>query len=330
MRKLLVVLFLLLNLDAQDEYNLGEGIQVASLPLYIGGYFSADYRKMDDETRYRMDDIAFLAYGSYKKISYMAELEYKGFYVHTKKDGQTTSETNKRLHVERLYMDYNIDENYRVRLGKYSSPIGYWNLLPVNVLRETTSSPISTKIIYAKFTTGLGITYSSYDNSEINVDVMLQHNKDLDDNYNNYKIDQHYGLGVNYEKDLYSYKINFGYFENKHSVVDEDKRYYYLASAKYEDEKYQFKGEFGSQYDSNFNKTTDYAFYLQGLYHLDEKHSLILRAEAYDNTLDDKKDEIGIFAYTYRPLYPVAIKGEYQLHSIEDERQFLFSFSVMF
>lgn len=330
MRKLLVVFLFLVSIHAEDEYVLGEGFQLASLPLYIGGYISVDYRNKDDENRYRIDDVALLSYGSYGKFSYMAEFEFKELYVYSNKDSKSDSQTNKTIHTERLYVDYNINENYRVRLGKYNSPIGYWNLLPVNVLRETTSSPVSSKIIYAKFTTGLGINYSSYNDSEINIDLMLQNNKDLDDSYNNYLVDKHYGFGVSYEKNNFAYKFNAGYFEDKGSAYDGGKRYYYLASAKYEEDKYQLKAEFGSQYNSHFNKTTDYALYLQSVYRVNEKHFLIARGEAYKNTLDSKKDEIGIVAYTYRPLYPVAIKGEYQFHSLHDENQFLFSFSVMF
>ncbi|MDQ1244698.1 MAG: hypothetical protein QG565_1038, partial [Campylobacterota bacterium] len=51
---------------------------------------------------------------------------------------------------------------------------------------------------------------------------------------------------------------------------------------------------------------------------------------SYDDNLNATDDDMLIFGYTYRPLYPIAIKSEYQFHSQSDQNQFLFSFSVLF
>lgn len=329
MRKIVIFCMVFFSLYG-GEYELGKGVQVGSLPLYLGGYVSLDYKNQNDENRYRLDDIAVMGYGSYEKLSYMAEFEFKEFYVDTEKDAKHTIEKDNNLHTERVYVDYNFDENYMLRVGKYNSQIGYWNLLPVNVLRETTSNPVSTEIIFPKFTTGLGGSYSSFDEGEFKVEFMLQHNKDLDDSYNNYKIDEHYGLGIMYEIDEYSIKLNSGYFENMDAHSDEDKRYYFLLSGKYEAESYQIQAELGSQESSEYRSTTPYAGYVQGAYRFDEHHIGIVRVESYEDKVVDKQENIGIVGYTYRPIYPVAIKTEYQLHSQKDENQFLFSLSVMF
>lgn len=316
--------------NEENSYEIGNGIQVASLPLYIGGYFSADYKNTEEESRYRIDDIAFLAYGDYSKFSYLAELEFKDFYTYTAvEDAKNYTEKNTKLHLERLYVDYTFNENYMLRAGKYNAPIGYWNLLPINVLRETTSNPKSTEIIFPKFTTGLDGTYTSYGSSDIQVDMMLQHNTDLDASYNNYQMDEHYGLGVNYSLDALSLKLNVGLFD---SLLPENQRlqlYYALASLKYETENYQIMSELGMQHSKD-EVTTNYAGYLQGVYHFNLKHAGILRVESYDDKVNNSRDDIAIFAYTYRPMYPIAFKGEYQLHTLEHENQFLVSFSVLF
>ena len=195
----IVFLFLLLFTTLNGEeytdeensgYQLGEGIQLGSLPIYIGGYISTDIRSRDDETRYRIDDLAFLGYGNYGKFSYMAELEFKEFYAVTvNKDGNSSTSTDTSLHTERLYLDYTFNENYMLRGGKYNSPIGFWNLLPINVLRDMSSTPYSSNIIFPRFTTGFAAKYSSFNDNELQVDVMIQHNNDLDSSYNNYQMD---------------------------------------------------------------------------------------------------------------------------------------------
>lgn len=327
MQKIVILLIFLVSLYADGEYELGNGKQVGSLPLYVGGYFSLDYRNMGNENRYRVDDIAILGYGSYDKLSYMAELEYKEFYIETYRGDTKTIQKDTHLHAERVYLDYNFNENYILRVGKYNSPIGYWNLLPINVLRQTTSNPISSNIIFPKFTTGTDISYTSYDEGEFKINLMLQNNEDLDSKYNNYEINKHYGVGALYERDNYSVKINGGYF-HRVNVVD-DKLYYLMLSAKYETEDYELLGEIGYQESQN-RVTTPYAGYIQGSYRFTPQHVGIIRLESYEDKINAKSDDIGVVGYTYRPSYPVAIKSEYQFHSISNENQFLFSVSVLF
>ena len=259
----------------------------------------------------------------------MAEFEYKAFYVKTLTNGSSQTQRDTRLHIERLYADYNHDENYSFRLGKYNSPIGFWNLLPVNVLRDTTSNPISTNIVFPKFTTGLDASYSSFNGGELKIDLMAQHNEDLDDFYNNYKIDEHYAFGVAYEKDDYTLKVNGGHFSKIGSANQIEDLNYALLSAKYDTEQYQIMGELGAQRSSD-KATTPYAGYLQGLYRVTPKHIAVLRAEAYKDNVANLKEEMAVFGYAYRPLYPIALKAEYQLHSNHNEDQILLSLSVMF
>jgi len=334
LKSLVVIVFVVMSLFAQEyeeekSYEIGEGFQVGELPLYVGGYFSLDYRFKDSKSRYRIDDLAFLAYGNYEKLSYMAEFEYKEFYTLSETDNEYTSEQDTTLHTERLYLDYTFNENFILRVGKYNSPVGFWNLLPINVLRDTTSSPISTERIFPKFTTGLYGSYTTYSEGELKIDTMLQHNDDFDETYNNYVIDEHYALGITYSLEEMDFKINIGTFDNYLPGNTTRNLHYILASFKYETEEYQVMSEFGSQ-RSNGSFTTKYAGYLQGVYHLSEQHSTILRLESYDDNFYNLQDEMAILGYVYRPLYPIAIKAEYQFHSISVENQFLFSFSVLF
>lgn len=326
---LIALLFLLVGLKADEEYQLGKGKQIGSLPLYIGGYFSLDYKHTDDTDRYRVDDIAVMGYGSYEKFSYMAEFEFKELYVETHENGVKRTTHDDKLYTERLYLDYNLNENYMFRAGKYNSPVGFWNMLPINVIRETTSSPMSTSILYPKFITGLGASYVSYGDSELKMDVMLQNNSDISADYNNYKTDRQYALGLTYENGEHAIKLNGGYFHTDYENVPQDDLYYLLLSYKYDTEKFQIMAEAGSQRSDN-DYTTEYAAYLQGVYRFTEKHIGVIRAESYDDNANAVSDDMLIFGYTYRPLYPIAVKSEYQFHSKSGLNQFLFSFSVLF
>ena len=337
--KILFMILLLLNFvlaaeyEESSDYVLGEGMQVGNMPLYIGGYLSADYTNIQDTGlhKLRADDIAFLAYGSANKFSYMAELEFKEFYVKQWQNGTTNTQKNTKLHIERLYMDYNYNENFVVRGGKFNSPIGYWNMIPINVLRDTSSNPLVNSMIYPKYTTGLDLSYASYGDAEIKVDILVQNNKDLDDDYNNVKVDKHYGLGVEYTADELSLKYNGGYFHTIDPLVTDKNLYYSLIALKYDTDKYKVMGELGTKFNKN-SAVVPYSGYIEGLYRITPKHLPTIRFETYESKYfgQTQKDSFLVFGYTYRPVYPVALKAEYQMHQKDAQNKTLLSISVLF
>ena len=73
MYKLLLILCFLSFLESNDEYKLGEGVQLGTSPIYLGGYISLDYQNADDENRLRIDDFALMIYGDYDKFSFMSD-----------------------------------------------------------------------------------------------------------------------------------------------------------------------------------------------------------------------------------------------------------------
>ena len=331
MRKIIIVLtFLFSLLSAEEEYELGNGAQVESFPLYLGGYFSVDYSSMESEERYRLNNLALMAYGGMGNFSYMAEFEYKNLYVETRyANDLVVTQEDRVVHLERLYLDYNYNDVFMLRVGKFNSPIGFWNLLPVNALRQTTSNPVSANIVFPRFTTGANVSFVEYSESEIRIDVMIQNDEDADDEYNNYEIDEHYGLNVLYEKENFALKANAGYFHKIETYGGPETFSYWLLSAKYETDDYQLMGEVGYQ-ESEEGVTTPYAGYLQALYRITEKHVPSVRYESYEDRLKNVSDEITTFAYTYRPEYPIAIKTEYQDHSLDAFDKVIFSLSVIF
>lgn len=328
---------------ADNKYILGEGYQIASTPIYVGGYFSAKYKKETHENQQLLilDDAAFLSYGSYEKFSFLTEFELKNFYIH-KWGAMEEHVRDSHIHTERLYLNYDINENYTLRVGKYFSPIGYWNIMPINVLRDTTSNPQSTQILFPQYTSGISLGYESFNTYEIKLNVTIQNNNDIDDKYNNFIVDKHYAIGTEIVQEKLALKFNTGYFHLQKMINSIDNIYYGLASFSYEVDNIRLMGEIGTQFSKNIS-TVPYSYYLQGVYTIKEKHSLIVRVESYERheniflnakSLEDEyftyKDDTAIVGYTYRPTYPVAFKIEYQHHSATYENQFLSSFSVLF
>ncbi len=328
MRYIIFLLVLLYSLLA-EEYRLGHGYRVNDA-LHIGGYFSTEYVFDNGYNQFELDDVAVLAYGSLTpRLSYLMELEAAPYYI--KNFNTNISATNKEFHFERLYLDYRLSELINIRLGKQITPIGYWNLEPINVLRDTSSNPLYSRIMFPKLLTGLDIYGYLDEDHQLNYHLFMQKNNDLDEDYINIKNDYFYGLSLNYELDD---NIFYGGSTGIYKIKDSYQRVEFIQlNAKYDSYPLLVQTEF--QYNNiedtkNNKKHFQLVGYLQTRYNFALEHALIGRYEYIDNDLNEKANQIGVIGYSYRPVYSVSIKAEYQVHSESENNRAILSFSVMF
>ena len=314
----------------EDGYRLGHGIKVGNIPLYAGGYFSFEYENVNDgKEEVKLDDFSLMLYGETERFDYMMELEANDIYSEVLRGPDKNESVNFHLHIERFYVDYK-QEQYTLRAGKFNSFIGFWNRIPINVLRDTTSNPEIVQYLFPHFTSGVNVAYhpEGWDESVLN--VMLQETKDLDAYvneavYNNMDINRHYGLGLEVTSGLSAYRFNAGTFRLRNGEV----RYYAAAAFSYEESRFTLQGEAGIQFDED-GLTIPYMGYVQGTYSIADGHEAIARIESYEDRVRGKHDTFGVLGYTWRPIYPVALKGEYQMHRQDGDNRFLFSVSMMF
>lgn len=326
------LLYFAASLYAEDtKYELGRGIQVGDMPLYLGGYFSVDYEHVYKQNRkLALGELAMMAYGEYDQFSYMLELEADDVYTEVF-DNEDSEVTQENFHIERLYLNYAFNENYALKVGKYNSPIGFWNRIPINVLRDTTSNPVITSLLFPKFTSGVDLRYQTESEYSLSIDTLLQEGEDLDkllnnDVYNNFDVHRHNAIGILLEGEHVDYQFNTGYFQ-----VSGGESYYYLLGAfKYTQKDFKLQASAGTQLDGDGKTTIPYIGYIQYAYDIQEHHEAILRVEAYKDDQFNIKDSFALIGYTYRPLYSIALKGEFQWHSLHEESKALFSFSVLF
>lgn len=328
---IIYILFFISSLSASDfKYQLGQGLQLGDLPIYLGGYTSLEYNNPHEgNSILKLEELALMLYGEQDRFGYMVEMEAEDVFTEVY-GNEAAEEQHKRFHIERFYVNYDFDENYAVKLGKYNTPAGFWNKSPINVLRDTTSDPHIVETLFPNFTTGLEFIYQSQNESMLTFNTMFQYNEDLDktindDIYNNFEIDQHFGLGVSFQNEEITYQFNAGYFQ-----LLSGESYSYLLGAfntVFSNEKIQ--GEVGTQRKDG-KSTLSYIGYLQWTHTLMEHHESVLRVESYQDNALSKKDTFLVFGYTYRPYYPVALKAEYQWHSLKEENQMLLSLSILF
>ena len=158
---LALALHIPLAVAQQAPYELGLGYK-AHEKITIGGYFSTEFTVGEDTRELLIEDVAILAYGSLtENLSFLAELESVDFYKIDFENQWDRGNTTPA--IERLYADYKVSDYATFRMGKQITPIGYWNLQPINVLRETTSNPRLSREMFPKFLTGLAVQASVHD-----------------------------------------------------------------------------------------------------------------------------------------------------------------------
>jgi hypothetical protein len=316
------------SITAQESaYQIGRGFEISDF-LTLGGYFSTEYELGEDKNAFLVDDLAILAYGDNGgQFSYLLELE--SIDVLTVDFENDTSETNWPATIERLYGDYKFSDYLGFRVGKQISPIGYWNLQPINVLRETTSNPRYSRQMFPKFITGVSMYGFTPFDETLSYQIYGQNSRDMDQDNLNIAIDKHYGVSL--EKEIGNgWKVggSIGRFRQ----LDQTKTRYAQLNSRYDTAKFSAIAEGILNYQDTVagKSENSSAFYLQGEYRVTPQHALIARAEYYKDGIIDIKERVGILGYSFRPVYPVSLKFEYQWHADSNENQFVSSFSVLF
>jgi hypothetical protein len=67
----------------------------------------------------------------------------------------STSSKESYLNLERFYLDYNLSEKLNLRVGRFLTPAGRWNLVHAEPLVWTSSRPLATSRLFPKATNGL-------------------------------------------------------------------------------------------------------------------------------------------------------------------------------
>jgi len=310
-----------------EPYVLGQGIAIKDM-MNIGGYFSSELEINKNKTAFSIEDVAVIAYGEINPMfSYLAELESINFYHKDILNGDSGG--NQRFHIERFYGDLWLVDAYNIRFGKQITPIGYWNKEPINVLRDTTSNPLYSTLLFPKFITGIDINGYIPNIEGLNYHLFGQNNHDFDDEYINIPNAHFFGLSVEKELSLF---WNCGGSIGEYISTTSQKSRYIQTNAKYDNSEWQVMGEAliaKSEY-VNKEEALTLSAYVQSVYRYTFQDAFVARVEYFNDHHTHYKNTIATLGYSYRPWYPVSLKGEYQFHSLNNENRALFSFSVLF
>ncbi|WP_457642948.1 hypothetical protein [Persephonella sp.] len=312
------------------KYNFGRGLSIGN-SFYLGGYTSLFYESRENGYyRYKIDDLAVLGFFRYGRFKIFGELEARSLYYKSK----YTEETNLKLHTERIYIQYSLNEYLQLRAGRFITPLGIWNQFHINALKWTTSDPVTAVWFYPRFSTGVSaFGFLPLLDESVEYSLFVQKNKNIDEEYNNVKSDDFIGGQLKKYFDPGKYiGINAGRFYDKELKETTSflgilgylniKRFYLLAEGYIAYEKEQHH----TQYTGKIDK---WSYYIQGVYRVFSKNYFTLRNELFKDRSDDAYLHVWTVGWNYKPRFNISLKGEFQIFEKRKNR-FLASFAVLF
>jgi hypothetical protein len=143
-----------IELPGGSVYEPGRGLRVGSTGLTLGGYSTiVASRDEGGPARLSLDDLAlFVTWDPFSRLHFFAELE--GEELLSVDDQGKGGRTEARFAVERLYGDLALRDWLNVRIGKFLTPVGRWNVIHAQPLVWTTSRPLVTFLPFDPHTTG--------------------------------------------------------------------------------------------------------------------------------------------------------------------------------
>lgn len=147
------------------DYVAGRGLRLGRTGLHIGGFTTLEIDKEEDQPgSVDLDSVNFLV--TWQPVDFFrafAEIEVGHLLTYDMGTGETSS--NPDANFERLYADLSRNDSLNLRIGKFQTPVGIWNLIPAEPFTWTATDPILVENAFDEHQTGGAFFGSVYPGS---------------------------------------------------------------------------------------------------------------------------------------------------------------------
>ena len=293
------------------SYQWGRGVSLPSANLNIGGYLNTSYQQPEAlNQKVSLDSVSFLiSWSPFARFKFFSEIET-----------EKVETLNFPLQAERLYMDWLASPSITLRLGKFLTPIGHWNLIHAAPLIWTTSRPIVNDITtFSPHLNGLMLMRAlEIGNYNADISIYADSSSDLDvfdkaagfqnalGGHFNFEFSENLKWGIsfiNFQNDAIN-TLSMNHFARNN-----------LVGVDFSWKKAGYELELESIYrQADDLQGNEKSFYLQGVVPLIDKFYAIGRYEYVNGThnLMTTNTDIFVTALAWRPVVPLVLKAEYR------------------
>lgn len=294
-----------------DGYRLGRGLRLADSGLTLGGYANLDIiAPHSGSTHADLSDLSlFITWQASERWRFFSEVELEEGLSLVESHGLSASDAALRL--ERLYGDYSIADAANVRVGKYLTPIGRWNVIHADPLVWTTSRPVVTEQTFSQHSTGAMLFG---DTPLLGHDLEYQlYASVLDDpvgHPDDANFGKAFGLRTTYG-DPGRTQIGVSYANFRNNSAPNPVHNLYGLDWFWSRERYELSGEMVYRRANSDAVEDAWGLYAQGVAPLSERLYAIARYEVYQAGNVQPPTQLWIGGLAYKPVPPLVFKLEY-------------------
>jgi hypothetical protein len=160
------------ELPESSGWNFG-GYTTVESDLHSDGHFDMGWQNLSLITKYEGE----------QRLRFFNEIELEKPLLW--ESGHSLTVKKSSLSLERLYIDYNLNENFNARLGRFLNPVGHWNLIHADPLVWTTTRPLVTTRLFPQSTNGVMIFGArSFNDQLLEYSAYAEISKNEDENRN--------------------------------------------------------------------------------------------------------------------------------------------------
>lgn len=266
----------------------------------------------DEPWSFNVDDLSlFITWDNNGPIRFFAEMESADTFT----AGQNKDFSSRDVHfeAERFYFDGLINDKLTVRVGKFLTPIGRWNLLHAAPLVWTGQRPVATENLFSTHAAGImlhgtmlafdrQLDYAVYGDVSDIIDPRLSDNpfKDAFGGHLGYQWTDNLHFGVSF-----AHLILKNHTDERKSLLGFDALWKIKKHEISSEIVYRDKGQ-------DTNGKNMWQGFVQGVSPLPGRWFLVSRYEAFQQQ-QDKTGHVGVLGLAYRPSPPLIWKLEYRL-----------------
>jgi len=309
------------------SYQLGRGLKLGNSGFWLGGYASAGVEKLEHVPwAAQLNDLSLFVGWQKGRWQFFSEFEVGDGLSVGGGHGVTTH--NGYFDLERLYLDFLADDAYKIRGGKFLTPIGRWNQIHADPLVWTTSRPLILYDVFARHVTG-GMVYGNFDALDRQWSYavyggggdQLDFVPPIDSSDDNFRDTAGFRLYHETPGQLqfglsYAHYYNVSGHKGDKDLLGLD---FFLTRHRYELSG-EFVYRFGAGRPNHFAgarrpRQDLWGLYLQGVMPLVGDLYGIARYEAYQSESAQTIINLGVLGLAYRPMPPLVFKAEYRFGS---------------
>jgi hypothetical protein len=305
--------------EAQPSYRLGGGYALGDSGLRLGGYANAEVMAAGKKPwQFQVNDLSlFVSWDKNSWLRFFSELELADALTAGQNQGLGTSQTH--FESERFYFDGLVNDKLTVRVGKFLTPIGQWNVLHAAPLVWTTYRPVATENLFSTHVSGLMLHgVLPFADRQLEYAVYGDVTEPIDPHLSDNPFKDAFGAHLRYQwNDQLQFGVSFTNFllqqvqSNRYSLAGFDGLWQYR--------KYEIRSEIVYRsHGSHPNDKSLWQGYLQGVAPLSRHWFLVGRYEAFQQTFDNT-GHAGVMGLAYRPSPPIVWKLEYRTGANNDK-----------